>query len=119
MSRFTTMTDKMDKSLDDLIAEQRSKGSKKPDHGAKAAAGGRPRSSRAAPSASRSKQAARPDNRRDGRKQDAAGPPPRDPAYYMVRGPTQHQQHGCPLQAAAPSSLPQPMPASSALAAAA
>lgn len=73
------MADKMDKSLDDLIAEQRTKSKPR-------AKGSDHRKTEAArPRGGDSRQGARPDSRRaPARKQDAAGPPPRDPAYYMV-----------------------------------
>jgi hypothetical protein len=73
------MTEKMDKSLEDIITEQRTK--PKP----------RVRSGDRTEGAARGsdRRNARPDSRREtksdvGRKQVAAGPPPREPQYYMV-----------------------------------
>lgn len=71
----------MDKSLDELIAEQRSKGKRheRSDHGKKKPEAESRGRDRRHPGSNR-------DSRRDSKKQDAAGPPPRDPAYYEVRG---------------------------------
>lgn len=76
---YISMTEKMDKSLEDIIAEQRTK--TKP----------RVRSGDRTEGATKGsdKRNARPDSRREtkrdvGRKQVAAGPPPREPQYYMV-----------------------------------
>ena len=78
----------MDKSLDDLIAEQRAKGNRSSDRKDKERGRDRPDTRRSG----------RPDTRRDGRKQDAAGPPPRDPAYYMVSSCCCAALHWLPLR---------------------
>jgi hypothetical protein len=74
------MAAKMDKSLEDIIAEERSKS--KP----RAASSAKPRGK--SEQDHRRPKDPRPDSRRDtrrsGPKPDVDGPPPRDPAYYLV-----------------------------------